>query len=159
MKVFSLIRQWLMHRCRHRKPDQVIGGSDRPYMLRWYVIPRNRLLNIYVHHFLRSDDDRALHDHPWANCSVLLAGTYTEHTISAGGINKRQVLAAPCARIRWSGKFAHRIELHKGSCWTLFITGPRYRTWGFHCPSEGWIPWKRFVDSTDTGAIGPGCEG
>jgi hypothetical protein len=42
-----------------RAPDQVIGGRERPYMLRWYLIPRNRFCNIYLHHFLRSDDDRA----------------------------------------------------------------------------------------------------
>jgi hypothetical protein len=70
-----------------RKPDFIIGGADEPYMLRWWVIPRNRFFNIYLHHFLRSDEDRALHDHPWLNCSWLLDGRYTEHTIAAGGVN------------------------------------------------------------------------
>jgi hypothetical protein len=32
-----------------------------------------------VHEFLRSDDDRARHDHPWlANASWLIAGGYRE---------------------------------------------------------------------------------
>ena len=35
-----------------RKPDFVIGGHDDPYMLRWWIIPRNRFFNIYLHKFL-----------------------------------------------------------------------------------------------------------
>jgi hypothetical protein len=135
----------------------VIGGTERPYMRRWWVLPRNRFLNVYLHQFLRSDDDRALHDHPWANCSVLLRGEYTEHTIAAGGVEHRRVLRAPGLRVRLSGRFAHRVELHAGPCWTLFITGPRYREWGFHCPA-GWIPWQKFTASDDPGAIGKGCD-
>lgn len=42
-----------------RKPDLCVGGEVNPYMRRWYVIPRNRLLNIYVHQFMRDDEDRA----------------------------------------------------------------------------------------------------
>lgn len=140
-----------------RPPDFVIGGQDRPYLCRWWLIPRNRLLNVYLHLFLRSDDDRALHDHPWANCSILLRGSYTEHTIAAGGIHSHQVLRAGDVKLRASGKMAHRIELHDGPCWTLFITGPRYRNWGFHCEST-WVPWERFTEPGDSGAIGRGCD-
>lgn len=31
-----------------------------------------------VHHVLRSDHDRALHDHPWHNASIVLSGGYWE---------------------------------------------------------------------------------
>jgi len=148
----------LIARITRRAPDFVIGGEDRPYLRRWWVIPRNKVFNIYLHQFLRSDDDRALHDHPWANCSMLLRGSYTEHTIAAGGIEKREVLTAGNVRLRWSGRMAHRIELHDGPCWTLFMTGPRYRSWGFHCPQQGWVPWERFTAADDPGAIGKGCD-
>ena len=142
-----------------RNPDQVIGGIENPYLLRWYLIPRNPIFNIYVHLFMRSDDDRALHDHPWANCSVILDGEYTEHQIAQGGIHRRTVHRQGDMCIRWSGRIAHRIELTKGPCWTLFITGARYRQWGFHCQEKGWVHWKRFVDTDDIGAVGKGCEG
>jgi hypothetical protein len=145
-----------------RPPDFIIGGAENPYIRRWWVIPRNRFFNIYLHHFLRSDDDRALHDHPWASCSILLQGSYVEHTIAAGGINVRKLFAAGDWRIRWSGRLAHRIELlrragHELPCWTLFITGPRYREWGFHCESR-WVPWQKFVSVGDSGSVGPGCD-
>ena len=42
-------------------------------------------------------------------------------------------------------------------CWTLFITGPVVRDWGFHCPDAGWVFWKNFVDARDAGSIGRGC--
>lgn len=145
-------------RITRRPPDVVIGGHDRPYLRRWWVIPRNRFFNVYLHEFLRSDDDRALHDHPWANCSVLLRGAYTEHTIQAGGIHAAEVFDAGSVHVRLSGTIAHRIELHEGPCWTLFITGPRYRQWGFHCPEQGWVHWERFTAADDPGAIGKGCD-
>ena len=156
------IADWLIARVTRRPPDFVIGGELHPYLRRWWVIPRNRFLNVYLHQFLRSDDDRALHDHPWANCSILLRGSYIEHTETG-----RRELQAPSVRLRLSGKFAHRIELLERRvapwpafapqpCWTLFITGPRYREWGFLCP-QGWVHWKRFTAADDPGAIGPGC--
>src|ERR1700744_875507 len=116
-----------------RPPDFLIGGAEHPYMRRWWVIPRNRFFNIYLHHFLRSDDDRALHDHPWLNASVLLQGEYTEHTISAGGVNHRRKYGAGDIKFR-GPRYAHRVELTDGPCWSLFITGPNVRSWGFHCP-------------------------
>jgi len=139
-----------------RTPDFIIGGADNPYLIRWWLIPRNRVFNIYVHCFLRSDDDRALHDHPWVNASILLEGEYTEHTIDAGGIEHRTIRKAGAVKLR-TGKSAHRIELHNGPCWTVFVTGPVYRKWGFHCPQKGWGHYRDFVADHDKGTIGKGC--
>lgn len=162
----------IIARITRRPPDFIIGGQERPYLRRWFVIPRNRLFNVYLHQFLRSDDDRALHDHPWVNLSILLRGGYFEHTIAAGGIERKELLWAGAWRFRRSGRMAHRIELltignyvttqpdnqQPLTCWTLFITGPRYRSWGFHCPQKGWIRWDHFTAADDSGAIGPGCD-
>jgi hypothetical protein len=143
---------------KRRPPNVVIGGLERPYLLRWFFIPRNRFFNIYIHKFLRSDDDRALHDHPWANASFILANEYAEHRIEQGGVNTRTMHRAGDWNFRASGKIAHRVELTNGPCWTLFLTGPNYREWGFHCPEQGWIHWKRFTAEDDPGAIGKGCD-
>jgi len=140
-----------------RRPcDIAIGGQEHPYMRRWWLIPRNRWFNLYLHQFLRSDDDRALHDHPWWNVSVLLAGEYTEHTIAPGGINTRTVRRAGEMKAR-GATAAHRIELHAGPCWTLFVTGRNLRSWGFHCP-KGWVHWRDFTNPADGGrTVGRGC--
>lgn len=145
-----------------RKPDFIVGEPDDPYMLRWWFIPRNKLFNIYFHEFIRSDDPRALHDHPWLNLSILVEGAYVEQTIAAGGIHHRQRIEAGETRFRRS-TFAHRVELLEGvRTRTIFITGPNIRTWGFHC-RLGWRPWQEFVlikrdeQGTPVSAIGPGC--
>jgi hypothetical protein len=140
----------------YREPDVLIGEPDDTYMQRWWVIPRNRVFNIYLHNFLRSDDDRALHDHPWLNASILLRGRYTEHTIAAGGVNRRALYSEGAVKFR-GPRYAHRIELTDGPCWSLFITGPNVRTWGFHCPA-GWRPWQQFVATKNSGNIGRGCD-
>jgi hypothetical protein len=153
----SVIADMILKRIPRRPPDFVIGSLERPYLRRWFVIPRNRFFNVYLHQFLRSDDDRALHDHPWANLSVLLRGSYVEHTIEQGGVERHTKLVAGDWRFRWTGRIAHRIEID-AACWTLFITGPRYRSWGFHCPQQGWIHWERFTKVGAPGEIGPGCD-
>lgn len=162
----------LVRRITRRPPDFVIGGPDRPYLRRWFVLPRNPLFNVYLHQFLRSDDDRALHDHPWLfNLSWLLSGEYIEHTIRAGGVGVRTPRRAGDLKFRW-GPAPHRVELLTIAdfvrtqpdnatplpCWTLFITGPRVRQWGFHCPEAGWIHWRRFTAAADPGAAGLGCD-
>lgn len=143
------------------EPHFYIGGRERPYMLRWYLIPRNRRLNIYLHKFCRDDDDRALHDHPWWFVSVMLRGMYIEYMPHSQG----------ACRVRRAVSFAfrkathqHRVELRKredGSpipCCTLVVTGRKVREWGFWCP-KGFVPWHQFVNRDDHGAIGPGCDG
>jgi len=139
-----------------RNPDFVVGGIENPYLRRWFVIPRNPIFNIYLHQFLRDDDDRALHDHPWAWCSILLRGQYVERTVD-------DVTLRHAGSMKISGpRRAHRVVLVKDldgkarSCWTLFITGPRVRTWGFHCP-KGWVPWREFTNPDDSGSVGRGC--
>lgn len=133
------------------------------YMFRWWRIPRNWALNIYYHIVLRSDDDRALHDHPWFNFSIVLDGGYFEHTILEGGIHRKVWFGPGSMKFRWHGKKAHRLELarhegpkkypgrvtdHEIAATTIFITGPVLRRWGFHHTS-GWVDaydWDAFCD-------------
>lgn len=114
------------------------------YMMRWWRIKRNAFFNIYYHIVLRSDDDRALHDHPWWSFSIVLAGGYYEHTIAEGGIHKKVWHGPGSMRFRRAGKMAHRLELHRTkdghemSATTIFITGPVLRRWGFH-DKDQWV--------------------
>lgn len=133
-----------------RKPDFIIGGKDRPYMLRWYLLPRNAWFNVYLHCVLRDDDDRALHDHPWQSVSLVLAGVYREIR------SNRSWACGPGSVIYRRAETCHRLEVVSGPVWTLFITGARVRNWGFHCP-RGWVPWQKFVAADDKGNVGRGC--
>lgn len=148
---------WWRRIAGRRGPDIIIGKPGDDYLRRWYLVPRNPVFNIYLHEFRRSDDDRALHDHPWWNFSYLLEGSYLEHSIAAGGVNHRVYRKAGDFKFR-AARSAHRIELRDHvACWTLFITGPRLREWGFHCPA-GWRHWREFTAGDRGQHIGRGCE-
>ena len=130
-------------------PDFVIG--DPAYLRRWFIIPRNEWQNIYLHHILRDDDDRALHDHPWDNGSLLLAGRYRE--VTPDGVFVRE----PGALIMRKATDSHRLELIGGEhCISLFFTGPKIREWGFHCP-KGWVHWRDFTAGEAGELVGRGC--
>jgi hypothetical protein len=132
-------------------PDIEIGGSSNPYLRRWYLIPRNRFLNVYLHQFMRDDDDRALHDHPWWSLSWMLRGALTELTA-----HYAYEIRAGEWRLR-SPHLAHRLIVPvPGNTWTLFITGPRTREWGFHCP-QGWVHWLDFTAGPHGETVGRGC--
>jgi hypothetical protein len=140
-----------------RKPDFIVGAPDNPYLARWWLIPRNRWCNVYLHHFLRSDDPRALHDHPWWNISLVLRGGYLEY-MNKGARRYIPRYRGPGAIVFRRATTAHRIELFAGRpAWSLFITGPRVRDWGFHCP-QGWRHWAAFTKPGAPGEVGPGCD-
>lgn len=146
---------WFKTLCSGR-PHFIIGGPESPYMLRWYLLPRNRRLNIYLHKFLRDDDDRALHDHPWWFISFLIKGGYMEKTVAGLKFRRRWSWAYRRAEHR------HRVILFNDAAgkpvpaWTIVMTGRKSRTWGFWCP-KGFVPWYEFVDDDDHGNVGRGC--
>lgn len=169
-------REWL-RRLVSGRPHQTIGGPDDPYLRRWYLIPRNPFLNVYLHNFLRSDDDRALHDHPWWFISLMIRGEYDEVTES--GVKRRRAGSIAYRPAEWR----HRVQLLRKwvedgredqrarggplvrywstpeqPCWTVIVTGRRSRMWGFWC--EQWdlseqvgrlrkrfVPWEEFGDA------------
>jgi hypothetical protein len=134
-----------------REPDFVIGPKDDPYLRRWWIIPRNEGCNVYLHEILRSDDDRALHDHPWANTSMLLDGRYVEHT--GGG----SVLREAGSIVSRQASDSHRLEILPGErAVSLFMTGPKVREWGFWCPN-GWVHWRDFTAGDNGELVGRGC--
>lgn len=161
-RLFARFSNVLISRAAKRPPDFVIGERDAPYLLRWWLIPRNRFFNLYLHRFCQSDDDRALHDHPWVNMSIVLRGRYLEH-MQDGSVAERVRGDIVVRR----AKAAHRIELmmfgeESIAAWSLFITGPVMRSWGFLCP-QGWRHWKDFTSyrslgEDGRGRIGRGCE-
>lgn len=136
------------------KPSKIIGDN---YLHRWHLLPRNALFNIYLHKFMADDDDRALHDHPWFSVSFLLRGRLDEITPGkVGVIFKNQIREVPRFRpVFRRAKHAHRLKLIEGPAWTIFITGPRIREWGFLCP-KGWVHWREFTDETGL-KTGAGC--
>ena len=121
----------------------------KDYMRRWWVIPPSKWypFSVRVHEILRSDNDRALHDHPWSYMTIILEGGYWEHTADG--------------KVKWYGPGSvlfrsytntHRLEVPPGTvATTLFCMGPYRQEWGFHTP-EGKIPWRQYLGEEDAQA-------
>lgn len=136
------------------KPSITIGIN---YLERWHLVPRNRFINVYLHKFSGSDDDRALHDHPWASLSFLLKGKLREvYPVIINGMEFHPQRMIPRFKpVFRSASYAHRLEIGREPAWTLFITGPKVREWGFLCAS-GWRHWT-LMSTSDGKPIG-GCD-
>ena len=130
------------------QPDFVIGDD---YLHRWWIIPRNEQVNVYLHDIRKSDDDRAMHDHPWANTSYLIFGSYIEHTPEGTFLREAgDVVQRPAHAL-------HRLEVIPGErAVSLFVTGPKVREWGFAC-EHGWVHWQDFTSAHDSSRTGRGC--
>lgn len=144
-----------------RTPDFVIGDPERPYLRRWFIVPRNELCNVYLHEILRSDDDRAGHDHPWDNRSMLIEGGYTEvsywSNVPWQEMHRTERRAGDT--ISRNAADTHRLIVPDGGrCVSLFMTGPKLREWGFWCPDgKGWVHWRDFTGGERGELVGRGC--
>lgn len=147
-----LISKFAQYLAERTYPDFIIGGADDPYINRWWIQKTTDHGCVYLHQVLRDDDDRALHCHPWDNVSVILSGNLRE--VLPGGVSR---ILEPGSITYRKAEDAHRLELVDGPVWTLFITGPKVREWGFHCP-KGWVHWEVFTSPKDRGLVGRGCE-
>ena len=147
-----------------REPDKIIGGEDDPYMKRWFIL-KTPIFSIYLHHFLRSDDDRALHDHPADSISLILEGRYREwiQVKDENGVVRSHTyrVRRPLLPIFRRAEVMHRVQLFNDGerelpVWTLFFFMRRRRDWGFAC-KQGWVPWQEFCDPDNPGVSGKGC--
>jgi len=98
---------------------------------------------VYLHKFLRSDYDRALHDHPWAFITLILTPGY--HEVHDNNPNREEVTQwnGPGRILYRPAKWRHRVVIKDGQpTWTLVLVGPRQRKWGFWL-DDGWCWWKK----------------
>ena len=109
------------------KRRELSGDGGCPPYLITYRILQTRLGGIFLHHFIADDWSLDLHDHhPYLIISIGLAGGYIEETLT--GIVR---WGAPWIRLI-RPVYAHRIVLlNHHPCWTLIVTLPGNRKWGF----------------------------
>lgn len=135
-----------------------VGPVDDPFMDRYFVLPRNRVFNIYLHYIHKSDVGE-LHDHRMASVSVILQGHYYEQRFVS-----KPVLGSPLPLttvtlvkrlhpvfrlpstphrllIEWDGETGKPVP-----AWSLFFGFPHVRNWGFYTEKHGeaqWLPHDR----------------
>jgi hypothetical protein len=133
-----MLGEWYFMERRDIKPQ------DKDYLIRWIVL-QCPWFSVYVHKFLSSDDERALHDHPWNFFSIILKGAYKEHCwMNKYGnptvCNIRKMGSIGYREANWK----HRVELITPTVWTLMLVSPRKRAkWGFW-PKANWCWWRTY---------------
>lgn len=115
-------------RNRHIRWGEWVGLPSCPYLRRW-VIEFPSHFSIRLHHFISSDDDRAFHDHPWWFVTLVLRGSYVDWSPSG-----KDRLTPGSIRYR-PAHHSHTV-LTEGA-WTLVVTGPKMRLWGFRDHETG----------------------
>lgn len=125
------------------------------YMRRWIL--RTPWFTLRLHNILKSDEGRDFHDHPFSFVSLILRGGYMEHRPGCNGRRfvgwwlrgSADVPLCGCQRyypgsvVRRRAEDLHRLELFGRPAWTLVVTGPYRRTWGFKT-TAGWIPFTSY---------------
>lgn len=126
-------------------------ADGQVYLDRWGV-GHDRIGRVLVHKMSAPDPGVDLHDHPWTFVSIVLWGGYDEeradtrdafrfaeialrvgpqakrgHTVNRRWLSARRLRLDECHRIT---------RLHRRTCWTLVVAGPRRRGWGFYLPHE-----------------------
>lgn len=124
-----------------------------PLLVRYRLIG-TRWGGVYLHHLLRSDADRHLHDHPWAFWSLILWRGYWEREPFRGqGTEPRwssiansevcvRTRRGPFTLVRHRAKDRHALTLERPA-WSLVWVGPKVREWGFET-ERGWVPWEQY---------------
>lgn len=138
-----------------REPDAIIAPDGKPYIYRWHLVPRNDVGNAYLHLQVADDPERPLHDHPYDNQSVILAGGYRETywlyppATSTQGERKVKVGSV----VQRQAEQAHRLFLLPDCPYTisLFSTGPRIREWGFWFDQIRWRPHTEVIEELPDG--------
>lgn len=137
----------------------IVNCDHDPYLHRWYVL-RTKRVGLFIHKFVRSDEDRALHDHPWSFLVIPLWGGYIEHSDREPNADerlsylrhgtslervpvRRRVRPIISARYR-DVTYRHRVELIESRpSWSLFFRFTKVREWGFW-PKEGFVLWNKW---------------
>ncbi|MBU0523460.1 MULTISPECIES: hypothetical protein [unclassified Pseudomonas] len=150
------IAAWLIARAK-RTPYLHIMSADgaEMYMGRWWLFnPYSRETHkpalwwcpwsFRIHHIMRPDEDRDLHDHPWNARTIILRGFYKEQRRHSGN-GDIDYWREPGDTARLMHGEYHRIdEVSPGGVITLFITSKWRGDWGFLVNGVK-VPWRTYT--------------
>lgn len=157
------IADWLIQRAMKTPYTHLPGYMNRYWLFNAYrkqdgqeITPIPWLPSIRIHHILRKDADRDMHDHPWDARSIILKGTYVERRLSerdfemleaVGGYTPKGEsiarLEGDTATLKF-GEYHTITYVPKGGVWTLFITYGYKGTWGFLVGGKK-VPWREYM--------------
>jgi len=107
---------------------EIIYQKEIPYLLRWvWRLPFGMSLRL---HYFVDDESRKMyyHCHPWWFLSLVLWGWYKEARPFIPDKTRR--IGSLVYRSRHDTHFIS--EVRDEGCWTLVLTGPKTKSWGFY---------------------------
>jgi len=143
-----MIVDWIIRRAMRTPYFHLEGYMDRWWLFNGYPEGKESerrwkwLPSIRIHHILRADLGRHLHDHPWNARTIILRGWYTERRREMTdyprflGVENRMVIepytrrAGQTAKLKF-GEYHTIDEVSPGGVWTFFIIGKYRGEWGF----------------------------
>lgn len=151
------IANWLIQRAMKTPYTHLPGYMNRYWLFNAYdkkngieVTPISWLPSVRIHHILRRDEDRHLHDHPWDARTIILNGEYVEKRLLGyfgpperplNGLFRR--MPGDTAAVRF-GEYHAITEVSEGGVWTMFITFGYRGTWGFLVAGKK-VPWREYM--------------
>jgi hypothetical protein len=154
------VTSWLIARALPTPYTHITSSNGREvYMGRWWLFNpyppasdgggrrwADWLPSIRIHHIMREDRDRHLHDHPWNARTIILRGWYEEERPMTEDCELRYRArrnAGYTGRLLF-GQY-HRIrKVSPGGVLTLFITWRKRGTWGFFVNGNK-VPWRKYL--------------
>jgi hypothetical protein len=121
-----------------------IGWTEIGEQFTRYQIFKSRWINVYLHELWAPAWHPECHDHPWGFLAILLWRGYLER------IGTKDYRRWPGSILVRSATFAHNVITPYGKSWSLILTGPRSRQWGFKpCdrPTSTTTPWHEYRDA------------
>lgn len=138
-------RWWLFNAYAGQEELDESKRHDRKY--KW-------LPSIRIHHILRADLARDLHDHPWDARTIILKGWYIEDRLEQFYHNnpewpdidiiKYTKVRGDTATLKY-GEYHTITKVSPGGVWTLFMTWDYKGMWGFLVNGVK-IPWREYTD-------------
>lgn len=164
------VADWLIKRAMKRPFTHLHNMTGDLYMERWWLFnpyPKsskdrrwwNLPISVRIHHILREDSDRALHDHPWNARTIILRGSYHEKRLADEELRAESIERIRRQRERdeavgnwrlddaevyeyfWRQQgdtatlqveeYHTIVEVSDGGVYTLFISGKWRADWGF----------------------------
>lgn len=124
-------------------PYKDIKVAGQHYLRRFYL---GTLFGVtfYIHHFIRGDSDRNLHNHPFNAWSFILKGFYLEERFIDFQVSNDNGCKTKIKKVRWfniiNGNTFHKVLYTKPGTLTLFCHRPYIagKKWGFLTKKWDW---------------------
>ncbi len=172
------VTAWLIERAQRTPYFHLSDADGSLYMGRWWLFNPLRVLpgdvtmpprwpwlpTVRIHHIMRADRDRHLHDHPWNARTIVLRGWYQEERPAAAGrvdelldvmrfgydVDAKQHRHDFHRARGYTGRLLfgqyHRISaVSEGGVWTMFWTWRKRGSWGFDVDGVK-VPWREYLN-------------